>query len=342
MPGRPSQPRKSRKSAPSQGSHASAAPITPLPIPVQALSKIRTIVVYGGSFDPPHYYHTLGPLAAVQRICGKSGWLLYVPAARSPHKPDGPIAPDAHRLAMLNLALDLPGPRSIWTDELDRARWHADRREPTSSYTIETLVRLQRILPASVRLRLLIGSDQVSAFHRWKEPRQIIELAEPIVMPREPAVLVSSLYSALDQDFWTQQEKAAWCTRMAPTFPMPAASTHLRAAIPGAPARAAAWERRTALQGIITPVAQYIIDHNLYGFRPGPAVAATAVAAPSGDAPGAMQTILANVERTLDSMLDQGLANAGSALRKPARAKTTKKKPARSAAKKATRQRRSH
>lgn len=278
------------------------APISPLPIPPKVLNKLHTIVVYGGSFDPPHFYHTVGPLSIIPRLFGPAGWLLYIPAAHNPHKPGGPHASDAHRLAMLNLALDLPGQRSIWTDEIDRARWHAQRGNTSPSYTIDTLQRLRSILPASMTLRLLIGSDQVTTFHTWKDPRHVISLAEPLIMPREPVVMVSSVYSALDSDFWTRDEKAAWCRRIAPTFPMPSASTDLRSAIPGAPAKAAAWERRAPLRDVVTPVAQYIIDHNLYGFRPGPVKAATPVSSPSGDAPGTMKRILANVTRTLATL----------------------------------------
>lgn len=273
---------------------AITAPITPLTIP----TKVRSVLIYGGSFDPPHFYHTVGPLSAVARLFGPAGWIVYVPAASSPHKPNGPRASDAHRLAMLKLGLDLPGPRSIWTDELDRAAWARDRRTKSPpSFTIDTLRRLRAILPKRITLRLLIGSDQVAKFHTWKEPREIIELAEPLIMPREPVVMVSSIYSALDHDFWTREEKAAWCGRVAPTSPLDAASTDVRLLIPGAPKRALAWENRKGLNNIATSVAQYIIDHNLYGFRPGKAKPATPFAAMSGDAPGQMERLIASAER---------------------------------------------
>lgn len=276
---------------------AKAAPITPLTIP----AKVRTVVVYGGSFDPPHFYHTVGPLSAAVRLFGPAGWIIYIPAASSPHKPNGPIASDAHRLAMLKIGLDLPGPRSIWTDELDRAAWARQQggRSSTPSFTIDTLRRLRQVIPKHITLRLLIGSDQVAKFHTWKEPREIIELAEPLIMPREPMVMVTSIYSALEHDFWTREEKAKWCQRVAPTFPLEAASTDVRQLIPGAPAKAAQWEKRKGLNNIATSVAQYIIDHNLYGFRPGRPKPATPVAAMSGDAPGQIARLITSAERVL-------------------------------------------
>lgn len=222
------------------------------------------MVVFGGSFDPPHFYHTLAPLALTNRLFGESGWLLYIPAAKSPLKAHGPIASNAQRVAMLKLALDIPGRRSIWTDELDRAR--LQRKDAVPSFTIDTLRRLKKVLPRGVKLRLLIGSDQAADFHKWKDCRKIIEMAEPLVMARAPMDTVSGLYTALSSEFWTRSERAAWCRRMAPNFPMPASSTSVRDLIPGAPKKAAAWTEIEGLSSVITPVAAYIIKHRLYGF----------------------------------------------------------------------------
>jgi nicotinate (nicotinamide) nucleotide adenylyltransferase len=248
-----------------------SAPITPLELP----RGVKHLLVYGGSFDPPHFYHTVAPLSVVGRVYSRDAWILYVPAARSPHKRRGPFASDEHRLAMLALALDVPGPRSVWTDEIDRARWQRERGQGKApSYMVDTLRRLKRVLPREgITLRLLIGSDQVAGFHTWKDARKVIELAEPLVLVREPVVTAGAVVSALDAEFWTNEERRAWCTRLAPNFPMDPSSTGAREAIPGAPLDPEKWGQRAGLNSIITPVARYIIEHNLYGFRKGPAVA---------------------------------------------------------------------
>jgi len=240
-------------------------PITPLKLP----RGVRTLLVYGGSFDPPHIYHAIAPLTILNRLYGEAGWLLYVPAATSPLKRRGPVASDEHRLAMLKLALDVPGRRSIWTDEIDRARWLRERGQDRASYTIDTLRRLRRIVPDRVAMRLLIGADQAALFHKWKDFRAVIRIGEPLVMLRPPVETVNQLYSALDKRAWTRAELAAWCTRMAPNFPMPPASTELRSAIAGAPEDPEAWPRDPVLGNLVTGVARYIIEHNLYGHRPG-------------------------------------------------------------------------
>lgn len=233
-----------------------ARPIAPIPLP----RHVRTVLLFGGMFDPPHHYHTIGPLAAVTRLFPRRGWVLYVPTAKSPLKPEGTSASAHDRLAMLRLALDAPGPWSIWCDELDRGG---------PCYTIDTIRRARRVLPRGVKLRLLIGSDQAAQFHRWKEYRAIIRLAEPAVMLREPIVRPDQLYSALVEIAWSPEERAAWCARMVPNLPMPASSTALRNAIRSAPRDPERWADRPPLDGVSTAVARYIIEHGLYGFGAG-------------------------------------------------------------------------
>jgi hypothetical protein len=135
---------------------------------------------------------------------------------------------------------------------------------------IDTLRRLRSIVPRRVKLRLLIGSDQVRSFHRWKDPRAVIRLAEPLILARAPETTAGRVASALDHAFWTRAERRAWCSRLAPNFPLKESSTEIRDAIPGAPRDARRWDRIPALRGVITPVAKYIVAHNLYGFRKGP------------------------------------------------------------------------
>ena len=76
------------------------------------------ILIFGGTFDPPHLAHTaLPPLVARRLDCKR---ILYIPAAANPLKTDAPPTAVEHRLAMLRLALaDVPD-AEISTIELDR------------------------------------------------------------------------------------------------------------------------------------------------------------------------------------------------------------------------------
>lgn len=129
----------------------------------------RTLL-YGGSFDPPHRGHVEIPHAAMLHL--QFDRVLYVPAYQSPHKTDARLASIEHRLAMLRIAIsDCPW-AEISTIELDRGG---------ISYTIDTIESLQH---DEDEIRLLIGADQWEQFERWHRWEDILELAEPVVMPR--------------------------------------------------------------------------------------------------------------------------------------------------------------
>ncbi len=132
----------------------------------------KSVLVYGGTFDPPHRGHIELPLAVAREIGADR--VLYVPAGRPPHKV-GDRTGGEHRLAMLELATRGVEGVSICRFELDRAG---------VSYTVDTLRYLRGELGDEVELRLLIGSDMALIFDSWREWRVVEALAEPVVMLR--------------------------------------------------------------------------------------------------------------------------------------------------------------
>lgn len=133
------------------------------------------IGIFGGTFDPVHDGH-VNPVARAAERFGLEV-VLWIPARLSPHKGAAPT--DArHRVAMLALAL---AGRPDWTiafDELDR--------DPPS-YTVDTLRALSaRFLRDE--LWLLMGTDALAGFGRWKDPEEIVRLARIAAFHREPFV----------------------------------------------------------------------------------------------------------------------------------------------------------
>ena len=133
------------------------------------------IGIFGGTFDPVHDGHVIPVARAAERFGLER--VLWIPARLSPHK--GVLPTDArHRVAMLALAL---AGRPDWTlsfDELDR--------EPPS-YTVDTLRALSaRFLRDE--LWLLMGTDALASFGRWKDPEEIVRLARVAAFHREPFV----------------------------------------------------------------------------------------------------------------------------------------------------------
>jgi nicotinate-nucleotide adenylyltransferase len=193
-------------------------PATPLPFRTTR-APVR-VLLYGGTFDPPHRFHARLPRAVADRVLGERAHVVYVPAARNPLKRRGPVASDADRVAMLRLTLGGTSRAHVWTDEIDREG---------ASYTIDTVRRLKRLLPAGSTVRLLIGADSAAGFHRWKSARAVVREAEPLVMPRTPIVRVDELFAVLAlTDYWSANELAAWCGRMAPVGPEDMSSTRVR------------------------------------------------------------------------------------------------------------------
>ena len=87
--------------------------------------------VFGGTFDPIH----LGHLAIAEEAREALGLerVLFVPAAASPFKADRVVADAAHRLAMVEAAIEGNPGFSCTRLELDR---------PGPSYTVDTLATL--------------------------------------------------------------------------------------------------------------------------------------------------------------------------------------------------------
>ncbi len=235
--------------------------ITPLP----DLDAASGLVLVGGTFDPPHRAHV--ELAErARRAVGLSGaWLVFVPAARSPFKAGAPApTPAPHRARMIQLAAASLRRAAVWTDEIDRAA--APRMPgsspPAPSYWIDTLRRLQTLVPPATPLRFVIGSDQATSFHRWKDFRQILSLAEPIVLLREPHASHAEFFNAMAAcGQWSPEELAAWARRAPDIGVDPVSSTGVRELLRGDVSQG---RNSAAARFLDAAVLAYIQQHGLY------------------------------------------------------------------------------
>lgn len=252
-----------RRKAPS-----TEAPITPLRLP----EGVKTLILFGGSFDPITTAHTEVVWTIHVVAMMRHTHVLFVPAAKSPLKAHGPVASDADRVAMIKAArknsINDRAPTdwsSIWTDEIDRAAWERARGVERPSYTIDTVRRLRQIVPASVTLRLLIGSDQAVQFSKWKQHRTLRQLAEPLVLLRPPHRTVAQFIDAIAADGAGTREQLAWATRVLPGEATGTSSTQVREALPTLPPDAARWKNSRIGCQLGDKVARYIATHGLYG-----------------------------------------------------------------------------
>jgi len=142
----------------------------------QGSAQRPRVGLMGGSFDPVHAGHLYVARAAREHAGLQE--VLFVPAARPPHKPDRVLTPGADRLALLEAAL--AGEEGMRLVDLE-----LDREGP--SYTIDTVRALEELLggPEAVELHLILGGDNLPGLGSWREVEELLERVTPLVVHRE-------------------------------------------------------------------------------------------------------------------------------------------------------------
>ena len=136
-----------------------------------------TLIVFGGSFNPPHNAHVAVAEAALNAVenGAENSKVLWIPAATPPHKQDDvDLASAEHRVAMVRLAIT--GNDRFEVSDLEIRRGDV-------SYTVNTLRTLKDENPEA-QLALLIGGDSLVEFPIWREPQAILEMAQLLVYRR--------------------------------------------------------------------------------------------------------------------------------------------------------------
>ena len=130
------------------------------------------IGLYFGSYNPIH----IGHLAIANYLVEYTGidQLWFVVSPQNPFKKKENLLADYHRLELVN--------RAIENDDRFRAS-NIEFNLPKPSYTIDTLTYLQERHP-DYNFSILMGSDNLESFYKWKNSEIIIENYGTIVYPR--------------------------------------------------------------------------------------------------------------------------------------------------------------
>ncbi|AFG37935.1 nicotinate-nucleotide adenylyltransferase [Spirochaeta africana] len=132
----------------------------------------ESTAVFGGSFDPLHNGHLAIAREAVSR--GYCRRVIWIPAARNPHKHSGPQAADELRLQMLRRAVeDLP-----WSSVSD-----IEIRRGGRSYTLETIKQLVSEHDLAEPW-FLLGEDAMAGLPDWHGYSELVKRCSFLVCTR--------------------------------------------------------------------------------------------------------------------------------------------------------------
>ena len=178
------------------------------------------ILLYGGTFDPPHKGHLNNVRAAAARVC--PDLVVVMPAGLSPFK-QKTAAPAALRLEMCRCFGALAQQGSGGIPRLEISGWEMEQaQQGKRNYSVLTLEMLRSTYPGA-ELYLAVGSDMLLSFDGWHRWQDILRIAHLVVVSRnigdDPALHAKA----------SELDPAGDRILFAPVEALPMASSQLRA-----------------------------------------------------------------------------------------------------------------
>ena len=136
------------------------------------MDRPQRIGVFGGAFDPIHNAHI--DVAREALDAARLDKVLFVVAARPPHKRGETVASPEERFAMVEAALG--GEAQMEACDLEMKR-------EGPSYMCDTLEQIDSMYPGA-DLFLIIGLDSLLDLPGWRNPEKITSRARLLVVPR--------------------------------------------------------------------------------------------------------------------------------------------------------------
>jgi len=118
------------------------------------------LAIFGGTFDPIHQAHLAVAREAADRF--HLDRVLFIPAARPPHKQHGACAPYEDRVRMAEMAT--AGEPGFEVSRLEEGT--------TRSYSIDTIGKVRAEISPADELFFIIGADafaEIQTWHRWRD-----------------------------------------------------------------------------------------------------------------------------------------------------------------------------
>jgi nicotinate-nucleotide adenylyltransferase len=158
---------------------------------------VRTGIL-GGTFNPVH----LGHLRAAEEVADSLQLqrVIFMPAAKPPHKDEENLISFAHRWNMLELAV-AGNPRFALSD--------LEHQRPGKSYSVETLSQLSAQYGKKEALHFLVGLDAFLELPSWKRYRELFSLCHFVVVARplySPVTLITMLKTQISEEYIFNEE----------------------------------------------------------------------------------------------------------------------------------------
>ncbi|MFW5873283.1 MAG: nicotinate-nucleotide adenylyltransferase [Bacillota bacterium] len=135
------------------------------------IKKNKHIVIYGGTFDPPHLGHLF--LAEAAREKQGAEQVVFLPAGDPPHKQNKMISNSRDRYNMVYLATKDNPYFNVSNFEI---------KQTGLSFTARTLKYFK---DQGFKISFIIGADSLDEIFSWKKPDYILKNSELLVLPRK-------------------------------------------------------------------------------------------------------------------------------------------------------------
>lgn len=138
----------------------------------------KKIGLFFGSFNPVHIGHLVIAEYMVEFTELDSVWFVVSP--QNPLKDGNALLPERQRLQMVRLSIEYDN------------RFKASNIEfnlPKPSYTINTLSYLKEKHPKQ-KFALIMGADNITTLHKWKNYEQLIDNYDIYVYPRKESHVI--------------------------------------------------------------------------------------------------------------------------------------------------------
>ncbi|MEQ8324064.1 MAG: nicotinate (nicotinamide) nucleotide adenylyltransferase [Vicingaceae bacterium] len=139
------------------------------------------IGLFFGTYNPIHVGHMVIANYMVEYTDLDRIWIVVTP--HNPFKEKKTLLADYHRLQLVNIAIG---------DDIRFKGSDIEFKLPQPNYTVHTLAYLKEKYPENEYV-LVMGADNLTHFHRWKNYEKILEEHDLFVYPRVEGVVTEEL-----------------------------------------------------------------------------------------------------------------------------------------------------